>query len=224
MGEEKKMKKLIASISMGVILLLVAGVTILWRSTGDFIISFQTAKNFEELMTEYPKEGTKVVGNVVYAYDCFASEETWKENKNGSRTAAKTSSYYYSIPSGDYILALKVKADQASSMSQLSEETFNVYTGAASATTTKVPFEGKVSKMDQEMAEIFTEYLQEIGFTEAEIAAMGPFLLLENCSFVTMRILFVVGIVLVLLGILLFLRAFKKNSASDTISSNNIQL
>lgn len=209
------MSKFFSCFTRGVLLFLIGGAMCLWMSASDFIVSLKPAKSFEDFMEADPQNGMHVKGNIVYSYDCFASEETWTENRNGSRTAAKTSNYYYAIPGYENVLAVEVKTDLSSSMEKLADETFEYLNGGAMPTT-EIPFEGRVSKMENDLARYFKEYLEEIGFTEAEITAMGDPLVVERRSFASVRGIFAAGVVLVILAILFFIRNLKKKDKAET--------
>lgn len=205
------MKRILSSFTRGVLILGILGAMMLWLSAGDFFVSLKPAQSFEDLMETNAKKGAHIKGNVVYSYDCFASEETWKEG-NGTRTPAKTSSYFYAIPSADNILALKVNTNLSASMEKLASETFDVLTGAADKTTTQVAVEGCVNVMEKDLTKLFTEYLLEIGYTQAEIDAMGTPLVIEQRAFNSIRGIFAVGIILLILAVVFYIRNFKRNA------------
>ena len=53
------------------------------------------------------------------------------------------------------------------------------------------------------------EYLEEMGYTAEEVEAMGDPLVVEFRSFTAVRVMFVIGIVLVILSVLLFRRRYR---------------
>lgn len=213
------MSKFFSCFTRGVLLLLIGGIMCLWTSTGDFIVSLKPAQSFEDFLEADPQEDVHVKGNIVYSYDCFASEETWTENRNGSRSAAKTSNYYYAIPGYENILAVEVKTDLSGSMDKLADETFDYLNGGV-APATEIPFEGRVVKMKSELSRYFNEYLEEIGFTEAEITAMGDPLVVERRSFGAVRCIFAAGIVLVILAIIFFIHNLKKKNKAPVVGQD----
>lgn len=205
------MERIFDSLSRGVIALLIAGVMLVAVSGKMAVTSVMPENDFEDLMEKEAKAGMHIKGEVKYVFDCYAYEETWTENKDGSRTPAKTSHYYYAIPGeGDNFIGLEVKVDGKTDMEALAEETYEYLSGGEEPST-KVMAEGRLSKMDDEMSGLFKEYLQEIGYTNQEIADMGEFYYIEQpASMLTAQIMFAIGVVLLILAIVIFVIRFKK--------------
>lgn len=211
--KERKMffERLFYSLHKGIIILLVAGGMMAYLSAGMFITSFKPANDFEDLQEIQAEEGMHIKGDVKYALDCFAYEETWKENSDGSRTPAKTSHYYYLLPGNkESFIGLEVSTSEQKSMEALVEETI-AYLESGEEPTTKVTVEGRVSKMDEEMKGLYESYLKEVGYTNEDIAAMGEPLYIEKAVMKNVRIMFVLSVVLIILGVVLFVVRFKKS-------------
>lgn len=206
------MERISNSLSRGTLVLLVFGIMLMVMSGKMTITSLMPENDFEDLMEKEAKEGMHIKGEVQYAFDCYAYEETWKENKDGSRTPAKTSHYYYAIPGeGDNFIGLEVAVDDKVDMETLADETYEYLSGGEEPST-KIMAEGRMTKMDEEMSGLFKEYLQEIGYTNEEISGMGEFYYIEQpASMQTERLMFAGGILLVVIAIVIFIIRFKKN-------------
>lgn len=206
------MERISNSLSRGILVLLVFGIMLMVVSGKMTITSLMPENDFEDLMEKEAKEGMHIKGEVQYAFDCYAYEETWKENKDGSRTPAKTSHYYYAIPGeGDNFIGLEVAVDDKVDMETLADETYEYLSGGEEPST-KIMAEGRMTKMDEEMSGLFKEYLQEIGYTNEEISGMGEFYYIEQpASMQTERLMFAGGILLVVIAIVIFIIRFKKN-------------
>lgn len=208
------MGRIFESLSRGVLVLLILGGMLIFISGRDFIISIKPSKDFQDLMDmENVKSGMHIKGDVLYAYDCFAREETWKES-NGSRTPAKTSHYYYVIPvsDGNACVALEVSVDDYSSMEDLAEETVDYILNGDSAPSTKVSVNGGTKKMSSDMEKLFKDYLEDFGYSDAEIDAMEMLVIEQPHSMLTVQLMFLLGVVMVALSVFLFVRSYKKNA------------
>lgn len=213
------MKRVINSLSRGILVLLILGGILIFTNAQMVITSFKSENDFEDLLEKEAEEGMHIKGEVLYAYDCYAYEETWKENKNGTRTPAKTSHYYYAIPGKDGILGLEVFVDDKEEMEALANETYEYMYGGEEPST-KVMAEGRLSKMNDEMSGLFKEYLTEMGYTADEIAEMGDFYYIEQPDAIEVQqIMFFGGIVFVLLSVLIFVIKFKKNAPEKQVET-----
>lgn len=208
----KMLDRLFYSMSKGLFMLLVIGGTLMFLSGSMFITSLKPVTDFEDLQEIGAEVGMHIKGDVKYAWDCFAYEETWTENRDGSRSPAKTSHYYYAIPGKeDTFFALEVAVDAKEDMENLAEETVEYISGGEEPAT-RVAVEGRMSKMDKEMQGLFKEYLQEIGYTTEEIENMGELLYIQQPnSMRQIQVMFGIGALLVLIGIVLFIRSYKKS-------------
>lgn len=211
--KEKEMifERLMYSLNKALLVLIVIGGVLVFASSEMFLTSLKPVTNFEDLQEAKAEEGMHIKGELKYALDCFAYEETWTENKDGSRTPAKTSHYYYAIPGADdTFFAVEVSTDKQDVMETLADETVE-YVQSGTEPTTKVTVEGRMSKMDEEMTGLFEEYLEEIGYTETEISAMGDFYYVENAVMKNMQIAFGVGVLLCVVGVALVVIRFIKS-------------
>ena len=66
--------------------------------------------------------------------------------------------------------------------------------------------EGNVEVLEGKVATYYQEYLEELGYTKAEIEAFGTPLVIRYVSFNAVRIMFLIGVVLVILGLFIMIR------------------
>ncbi len=76
--------------------------------------------------------------------------------------------------------------------------------------STEIFVEGKAELLEGNLAGFYKEYLGELGYTEAEIQQMGEPLVVRYVNFMAVRIGFVLGLVLVLLGLLLLRAGYRR--------------
>lgn len=208
------MSRVINSFSRGILVLLIFGIMLIAMNAKTFVISIKPSVDFEELLEEDAKAGMHVKGNVCFAYDCFAEESTWTEYSDGSRTAAEKSNYYYVIPGVENFFAVEIRADKSSAMDDLVDETWEYLYGGKEPSS-EVPVHGIMVKMDKETEDLFVEYLVEAGFTEDEIDDMGDLLIVEQYSMGAVRVMFLIGVVLLALGVFFFIRNYKKQEPKE---------
>lgn len=212
-----KVGTIIESFSTGVVILLVIGVVLAAVSGGYGVTAMKPSKNFAYLLDNEPEKGMHIKGEVLYTYDCFASEETYTQKSNGTRTASKISHYYYVVPTGNGVIALEVSTADHKKMEKLLEETITYMAGGAEPST-KVTVDGGVRQIPLDMKVLLEDYLVNIGFTRAEIEDMGPLLLIKQpVSMSQTRIIFLVGIALVLLGVVWFVINCIRNVKDEVI-------
>lgn len=211
------MQRILLSFSKGVLIPLAIGIMLIVMNASLFFVSIKPATTFEDLLEKEPKAGMHVKGDVIYAYDCFAKEETWTERSDGSRTAAKNSHYYYSIVGVNTVFALEIPADEYKTMEQLSDETYSYMMGIGSEPTTKISVDGVMKKMDKETKALFVDYLEQNDFSKEEIEAMGDLLIIEQYSTGAVRVMFLIGVVLVLLAVFFFIRNYNGQEPKETV-------
>ena len=167
--------------------------------------------------------GERICGDVLYALDYFATEQTWTEYDSGGRSPKKTSAYYYIVPAGEGYAAIRISAANASGMAQLSNETYDYLMGNGSPTAS-VPFDGRIKSLEKEEPDLVSYYrdaLEEFGYSGSDIDAMGQPMLLIPRAYGVIRAFCAVGAALVLLDVFLIARAFrpartKKQKASPS--------
>ena len=207
-----KVGDLIRSLNMAVIMLLLGGGIILYSAVPDLIVSFKPAISFEELMEEDGrelKEGSHVSGKVVYALDYFASESSYTKRSDGSRSGSRKSGNYYLIPSANGYFALKCPQADVEALDQLSEETFS-YLSSGAEPSTEFFTEGRAELLEGNLVSYYEEYLRELGYTEDEIRELGDPLVIRYVNFTAVRVMTGIGIVLLLLGLWLLCRGYRR--------------
>ena len=207
------MGKLLDRISLPGVVMILVGIFLLYQGIPDLMTSFRTPKSFDELLEDGGlSEGDHVQGRVPFLLDSFAIEETWQENtSNNSRTPKKTSRYYYVFPCGDGVAGLSVNASEASLSNKLVDETYAYLADEGDVPETELVLDARAMAMDEELSELFEEELKEYyDFTNAEIAELGTFLMITPRSFTAARVLSGVGAGLIVLGVLLTVRLWRK--------------
>ncbi|MDE7260526.1 MAG: hypothetical protein K2N78_00445 [Oscillospiraceae bacterium] len=200
----------------------VIAIGLLAVSLGDTLASFGTPKTFDDILDATVQVGDRVCGDIYYALDYFATEQTWTENSNGSRTPKKTSAYYYIVPSGDGFAAVEVNASKGKDMEKLADETWEYLMGGPDTVTT-VPFDGRAKLLEKEepdLVEYYEELLEEYGYTQDEIDDLGPALILIPRAFNTIRAFCAVGAAFLVIAVFLAAKTFrpartKKGGASE---------
>ncbi len=199
-----KAEKFFAGFSKGVLILLAVGVILATLSGGWGIPALKSPHDFGYLLENPAKPGMHIQGSVLYTYDCFASEETYTQRSDGTRSAGKTSGFYYAIPSYDGVIGLRVSSDDYGDMEDLLSETITYLTDGTEPVTS-VWVDGRIGKMDQSMRGLFEEYLLSMGFSRGEIADMGDPLIIEcPASMSQMKVMFLIGIGLCVLAVIWF--------------------
>ena len=206
-----KIGNLIRSLNTGVLALLAFGGMLLYMCAADLVVSFKPAVSFEELLEEGKelKPGSHVEGTVVYALDYLAYESAYTKRSDGSRSGSRKSGNYYMIPAATGCFALKCRQADVDALNSLSEETFD-YMMSGTEPSTEIFVEGKAELLEGNLAGFYKEYLGELGYTEAEIQQMGEPLVVRYVNFMAVRIGFVLGLVLVLLGLLLLRAGYRR--------------
>jgi len=195
---------------MDIVILLMLGGILLYKTTGLLFVSFKPAVSFEQMLDgKEVKAGSHIAGDVVYAMDYFASQNTYTRYSDGSRSGNRNSGNYYLIPVSNGYIGLKSRQSDVEALDTLSNETFE-YLESGTEPTTTIFMEGSLSLMEENIAKYYREYLGEMGYTEADIDEMGDPLLFEYVNFNAARIMFAIGIVLIALALFLFWRRYKR--------------
>lgn len=205
-------RKLFEAFGRDVLFLIIIGGVFLFQSAADAFVSLKPAVSFEDMLNGAEvKEGTHVAGDVIFALDYFASESTYTKRQDGSRSGSKKSGNYYLIPSYDGYIGLKCRQSDVAGLDRLSEETFDYLNGGAEPSSA-VFMEGSVEVMADTLARYYKEYLQDMGYTDAEIEAFGTPLVIQYVNFTAVRAAFVLGFVLFAAGVFIFLRRYRRES------------
>ena len=150
-------KKLFSGLGRDVLLLFVIGGVLLYQTAGTALVSIKPAVSFEDMLDGAEvKPGTHVAGDVVYAFDYFASETSYTQRSDGSRSGDRKNGNYYLIPIANGYIGLKCRQADVAALDKLSEETFTfLQTGAEPSTT--IFMEGNVEVLEGEVAIYYQE-------------------------------------------------------------------
>ena len=206
-----KFKYILGGLNWGVIILLAFGGLMLFQSVPEDIIALKPAVSFEEMLEGEAevKAGTHVSGKVPYVFDAFASEETYTQYSDGSRSGSKASGAYYLVPTADAFIAIKGRQADVGVLNDLIDETWN-YLLTGEEPTSEFSMEGKVEVLEPQLAGYFQDYLRdELELSRSDIDSLGDPLVVRTVNFTACWIMTAVGLVLVLLGILVFRKGYR---------------
>lgn len=212
--EDKKMDRFFRCLTKGWLLLLLFGGALTVFSGEAFVISMKPAVSFQDMTdgTEI-KEGSHVAGNVAYSLDYFASETTYTRYQDGSRSGNRKNGNYYLIPTAQGFAGLKCREADVPDMNKLTEETFALLEGGPEPST-EVFFQGRAEKMEGNLVKYYQEYLTDMGYSEKEIAVMGEPLVIRYTSFGAVRVMFAIGVALLVVAGIIFGIRFKREGQS----------
>lgn len=196
---------------------------------GDFPYILMPSHDYEYVLENGLKEKQHIKGEIFYSLGSFASEESYTQYEN-SRTAAKTTGYYYMIPVGEGgMAAVFVRKDDLDAMEALTNETYN-YLAGGDIPQTEVHFEGVAVKMEKNLAgleDAFRDQLEYMGYTEGEVEEMlaaysdGECLVLEGpADMSVMYVMMIIIFAVLLLAIFLIVRSYRKELAYDRMKEN----
>lgn len=205
-------RKLFGAFGKDVLILLVMGGVLLFQSAPDFFVSLKPAVSFADMLEgKEVKAGTHVAGDVIYVLDYFASESTYTQRQDGSRSGSRASGNYYLIPTAEGFVGLKSRQADVATLNAITDETFSyMETGVEPVTTIRM--EGSVKVMEGTLVNYYKEYLTDMGYTESEITAFGDPLVIQYVSFTAVRVMFAIGVVLVALAVLILCRRYNYKS------------
>lgn len=208
------MNNLFQKISRAGLVLVLIGAVLLGFSLGDTIISFKTPKSFDDILDEGVAPGDHVAGSVPYLLDVYATMETWSENtKTHSVSNRKTSFQYYVLPAGDDYVGMSVSSSHFSEADRLVDETYAFLLDGAGYPTAELTADARVVVMEDELAQMFREDLQDYyGYTDEDIQALGTPLLVEPRAFNTIRAFCGVGAAVLLVGVGMLIAHWRKVS------------
>lgn len=215
--------RLFRSFSRGALILLFLGCILLgvMIKEGDFPQILFPSHDYDYVLEHGLKNGEHIKGEIFYSLGGFATKESYTQYEN-SRTAAKTNGYYYMIPVGEGgMAAIYIRKDDLDAMERLTDETYG-YLAGGEAPKTAIKFEGVAVKMDRNLKGLeraFRDDLKDLEYTESEIEEMlsaysdGECLVLQGPADMTvMYVMLAISFVLILLGILLVVRNFRKEA------------
>ena len=102
-------------------------------------------------------------------------------------------------------------------MDKLTDETYEIWTSSdpEAKTTTEYFVQGRVEKMEEGVAKLYREYLEEQGFTSEQIEALGTPLVIQYTSFGAVAVFFAIGIVLILLAVLIVCLRYRRQGTGS---------
>lgn len=214
-----KFRSLVKGFSPLNLILLIFGCIILAVTIqGHLFQLLMPAHDYEEILENGIEEGDHVKGDISFCFGKFATQETYTQYET-YRTGAKTSGYYYIVPTGEYgLTAIYVRKDDKAAMDALTKETYAFLDGGAD-TQTVLHFNGVAMQMDKSLAGLekaFKEQLDTWGYTQEDIDKLladtdGKFLVLEGPADVTvLYVMAGIGLVLIALAIFFYVRRYKK--------------
>ena len=198
---------------------------------GDFPNILMPSHDYDYVLENGLKKGQHIKGEIFYSLGSFASEESYTQYEN-SRTASKTTGYYYMIPAGeDGMAAVFIRKADLDAMERLTEETYE-YLDGGDIPQTEVHFEGVALKMDRNLKGLegaFRDELEYLGYTESDVEKMltswsdGECLVLYGpAQMSTMYVMTAVAFVLVLTGIFFIARNYRRETEYDELRESGI--
>lgn len=198
---------------------------------GDFPQILMPSHDYEYVLENGLKEGQHIKGEIFYSLGSFASEESYTQYEN-SRTASKTTGYYYMIPVGENgMAAVFVRKDDLNAMDALTNETYNYLMGG-DVPQTEVHFEGVAVKMEKNLAGLesaFRDQLEYMGYSDSEVEEMlatysdGECLVLEGpADMSVMYVMMIIVFAVILLAIFLIVRGYRKELAYDRMRESGM--
>ena len=218
--------RLIRSLSGGSLLLLFFGCILfgVMIKGGDFPQLLMPSHDYDYVMENGLKKGQHIKGELFYSLGSFASEESYTQYEN-SRTASKTTGYYYMIPVGeDGVAAIFIRKADLDAMERLTEETYE-YLKGGDIPQTEVHFEGVALKMDRNLEGLegaFRDELEYLGYTESDVEEMLSSWSDNECLVIygpaqmsTMYVMTAIAFILVLIGIFFIVRNYRREVEYD---------
>lgn len=148
------------------LVLAVIGIAFLWQPVPEWIASMQTPMDFTEVSESELAAGKHAKGEVFAILDSFASEQTWTERDDGSRSAKKTSKIYYIVPVGEEsYIGIECYAKDKAAYNTLNDATLSWLAGETEyIEADTVPFDGRLMKMDDELYQYMVEWFQDVEY------------------------------------------------------------
>lgn len=198
---KEKLKDLLGALCT---ILIAGGILGMLISINSFFLAIKPAYDFEALLDTPVGLRDHIEGRVLYSYGCVA-ETSVISSQNGRKTGERTSGYYYLIPAYRGVLLLDVPTRYYDAMETLTEETFKYLDGGREPKI-NAQINGSVVRNNSESLQRMTEeYLEYMGFTAQDIAAMGEIYVIEQKdSLQELKNLFIVSSVALAAGLVLW--------------------
>ena len=229
---DKLKKKSIKKSLFSVILLVAIGLVLIGVEFSNLKSLINGHVKFESLAPDEITEDLIVDASINVNFGCFA--EYYEENTETHVT--RTTDLYYVIWTGDEddeefrYMGIKVPVSDESAMEAMAEATYYY------EETETIEYSGAINKMNDEEYQYFKEYFLDSGFTEDELDEwILPYYIsvgaLTGGAAVTVYVIFGIGALLVLLGILRLvlalngggLKTFKKELEAAGYSETDVE-
>lgn len=229
---DKLKKKSIKKSLFSVILLVVIGLILIGVEFSNLKSLLNGHVKFETLTPEEISEDVIVDASINTNFGCFA--EYYEENTDTHVT--RTTDLYYIIWTGDEddedyrYIGIKVPVEDEDAMEAMAEATYYY------EYSDPIEYSGAINKMNDEEYQYFKEYFIESGWTEEEFEEWTlPYYIsvgaLTGGAAVTVYVIFGIGVLLVLIGILRLvlslngggLKTFKKELEAAGYSEADVE-
>lgn len=200
------MKQILFNVSRGIAILFVVGLAMMIMAGRWGLLVLKEPVDFEMLLEQEPENGMYVKGDVIFAYDCFATEDEYTERSDGKMVKVEKGYEYYILPAEGELpfVVLESFAADSKRMNTLADETWDYMYGGAEPTT-RVSVEGCVGELDPEIKEYMNEYLMEVWeYTEDDLAEANILMIQQPKSLVSLISIFWLGLACVLVAVLWF--------------------
>ncbi len=137
-------------------------VSMLFNSVPEWITTMKSPVDFTEIDDSEIRSGLHVQGDVFALLDSYASEQTWTENKDGSRTPKVTSKVYYIIPAGSQsFVGIACDAGSTRPYNAICDATMDYLWGETEYIESEpVAFEGRLVKMEDDLYQYMVEWFK----------------------------------------------------------------
>jgi len=144
----------------------------LWEPVPEVITKMQAPTDFAEVSESEIAAGKHAQGEVYAILDSFASEETWTERNDGSRSAKKTSKIYYIIPVGEEsYIGVECYAKDKSAYEALNNATLEWLADETEyIEADPIPFDGRIVKMEDELYQYMVEWFQDVEYFGEDVS------------------------------------------------------
>ena len=213
------MKQILFNVSRGIAILFVAGLAMMIVASQWGLMVLKEPVDFEMLLEQEPEKGMHVKGDVIFAYDCFATEDGYTERSDGKMVKIEKGYEYYILPAEGEVpfVVLQSFAADSKKMSTLADETWDYMYGGAEPTT-RVAVEGCVGELDPEIKDYMKEYLMEgWEYTEDELAEANILMIQQPKSLSSLISIFWIGVVCVLIAVLWFVMKMVRYSKNKKV-------
>lgn len=183
----------------------------------DFIASFSEPIDIYENSPKNYDNVKAINTDLCVIYDIFCEEEITRKSDSGAVTG-RSYNYYYVIPvptttEDVYYVGLKIDSEKSQPYDELMNLTYeSLMSGEYISEDAYIPFEGTLSKMEDDAYKYFTEWFEEVQYFENEedVDKYVLPLILEPCKFDSVRMIAYADILAFIVGVLLLIFGLKK--------------